>query len=312
MESYVDKALRWGPTAIWLMIFLLMYTHAVHADPTLDLEPPALTNVSGPRDVAPGMMAPLVAIDVNPGNSITPFAPHSVRVPNGRTLGFGFGIDKMLSPNWDIEVDSAFDSYAPHQGARQSGFDTIDVLSRMLFINQSDVQAAVAPMLSFGVGSMGSPPGLSNAGLALLGSVRGGALPEDWDLGYWRALEVHSDIGYSRILSAGSGDEFFFDPVIDYSLPYMQYLTRTQPPSAIRNLCVFAELNFDAVVTGSSAGAATLYTTPGISYVSDAYQVSTGVQLPLNHAAEHAQQIALLGEVQWSLDSLPLGAWMPF
>jgi hypothetical protein len=29
MEPLVDRAFQWGPVAIWLVIFLLMYTHVV-------------------------------------------------------------------------------------------------------------------------------------------------------------------------------------------------------------------------------------------------------------------------------------------
>ncbi len=262
--------------------------------------------------MGPGMMGPLVAIDVSPGNSVTPFAPHWVRSPEGRTLGFGFGLDKMISPNFDIEVDSAWDSFAPHDGASEAGFGTVDVLSRMLFINQPDMQAGVAPQLSFSVGDFGQSFGLSNAGLALLWGGRGGALPEKWNLGFLRAFEVHSDLGYSRILNDGGGDEIFFDPVVDYSFPYLQYLTKTQLPWPIRNLCLFAELNFDAVVSGSEQGSPTLYATPGISYLTDAYQISTGVQLPLNHDSEHNQQIAVVGMIDFSLDDFPVVGWMPF
>jgi hypothetical protein len=185
-------------------------------------EPPSLMNTAQAHDEGPGMMGPLVGIDVSPGNGVTPFAPHWVRTPEGRTLGSGFGIDKMLSQNWDIEIDSTYDSYGPKEGARESGLGTVDLLSRMLFLNQPDMQAGVAPQLSFGLGTLGQSAGVDNAGVALLWGARGGALPESWNLSYFRAIEVHSDLGYSRILKDGSGDEIYFDPVIDYSFPYMQ------------------------------------------------------------------------------------------
>lgn len=277
-----------------------------------DSDPPSLMNNAEAHDMGPGMMGPLVAIDVSPGNDVTPFAPHWVRSSEGRTLGFGFGVDKMLSANFDIEVDSTFDSYSPHEGTKESGIGTVDVLSRMLFLNQPDMQAAVAPQLSFSTGSFGQGFGVTNAGLALLWGGRGGVLPEDWNLGYFRAIELHSDLGYSRILGDGAGDEIFFDPVVDYSFPYLQYLTKTEFPWPIKNLCFFAELNFDAVVSGDEQGSPTLYATPGISYVTDAYQISTGVQLPLNHTGEQNQQMAVLAEIQFSLDDVPVLGWMAF
>ena len=295
-----------------MLPLLLILPLTAGADSPADTDPRALTIGAEAGDMGPGMMEPLLAIDVNPGNSITPFAPHWMRGPEGRTLGFGFGVDKMLASNFDIEIDGAWDSFSPHEGASESGFGNVDVLSRLLFVNQPDMQAGVAPQVSLSVGSFEQSVGFSNAGFALLGSARGGALPQDWNLGFLRAFELHADLGYSRILSNGSGDEIFFDPVLDYSLPYLQHLTKTELPWPLRNLCFFAELNFDAVVSGSEQGPPTLYATPGISYMTDGYQVSAGVQLPLNHAGEHDQQIAVLAMIDISLDNLPVLGWMPF
>lgn len=275
-------------------------------------EPAPPADAAATQDAAPGMMQPLVSMEAGPSNQLTPFAPHWIRTPEGRTLGFGYGLEKMLSQNWDVEVDSAMDSNSPHQGSHETGFGAISMLTRFVFINQPDMMATVAPTMSLGVGSLGQSTGINDAGLALLWRGRGGALPENWNLGYFRALELHADLAYSRILQDGSGDEISFNTVFNYSLPYMQYLMKTELPQPVRNLCFFTEFNFDAVVSGSSAGAATLYTTPGISYLTDNYQVSAGVQLPLNHAADHAQQVALIGSVAFSLDSVPVLGFMPF
>lgn len=299
--------------AFLALSLMLMLTHPVRADDgASNTDPASLMTGAEAHDMGPGMMGPLVGINVSPGNAVTPFAPHWIRTPEGRTLGFGFGVEKMLSANSDVEIDSTWDSVAPHDGAKESGFGTVDVLSRYLLVNRSDIQIAVAPQVSLATGSFGQGFGISNAGLALLWGGRAGGLPENWNLRYLRALEFHSDLGYSRILSGGSGDEIFFDPAMDYSMPYLEYLTKTQLPPVVRNLCFFAELNFDAVVSGSDRGPATLYTTPGVAYLTDAYQVSVGAQLPLNHAGEQNQQVALVAQIQFSLDNASVLGWMPF
>ena len=80
-------------------------------------------------------------------------------------------------------------------------------------MNRSDIQIAVAPQVSLATGSFGQGFGISNAGLCVaMGRSRAGGLPENWNLRYLRALEFHSDLGYSRILSGGSGDEIFLNP----------------------------------------------------------------------------------------------------
>jgi hypothetical protein len=297
--------------AILTLFLLLLAAHRTQAESPDGTDAP-LANDIGRPDAAPEMMEPLVAINSSPENYVMPFAPHWIRTSQGRTLGFGMGLDKMLSPNSDLEVDSSWEASSPHHGATATGFGSVDVMSRYAVINHPDLQVAIAPRLSVSTTSFGSSFGLGEAGLALLFGGRGGALPEAWKLGYFRALEFHSDLGYSRILSNGSGDEIFFDPVVDYSVPYSRYLTEAQVPWPLGNLCVFAELNFDAVVSGTDHAPPTLYTTPGLAYLTEAYQVSVGVQLPLNHAGAQNQQLAVLGQIQFNLDDAPLFGWMPF
>jgi hypothetical protein len=297
-------------SAIFAVSFSMLASFA-HAQTPASTDAPAQPAAGEAQDAAPGMMQPLVATEAGPSNQLTPFAPHWIRTPQGRTLGFGYGLEKMLSQNWDVEVDSSFDSNSPHQGSHEAGLGAVSMLTRFVFINQADMLATIAPTMTLGVGSLGQATGVDNAGLALLWRGRGGALPENWNLGYFRALEVHADLAYSRILKDGSGDDISFNTVFNYSLPYMQYLMKTELPKPVRNLCFFTEFNFDAVVSGSSQGAPTLYTTPGISYLTDNYQVSAGVQLPLNHAADQAQQVALIGSIAFSLDSVPVLGFMP-
>jgi len=310
VESRSDNSLRWIVVAL-LWVLLLILTDVARAQSLNDSDPPDLMNLAAPRDMPPGMMAPLIATDASPGNTVTPFAPQWIRTPEGRVLGFGFGLDKMLSQNADLEVDSAFDSVSPREGSGKTGFADVDITGRYLFINQPDLMFAVAPQMTIATGGFGEGAGIGNAGLAFAWAGRGGILPEDWDLGYFRAIEVRSDLGYSRILSNGSGNEVFIDPVIDYSFPYLQYLTRKELPWGIRNLCVFTEFNFDEVLSGTDHSPPAFYVTPGVSYLTDAYQVSLGVQVPVNHAADHSQQLAMLGEVQFNLDDVPVLGWMP-
>ncbi len=181
-----------------------------------------------------------------------------------------------------------------------------EILGRYVFLNHPDLRFAVAPLLSIGTGGLAQVSGVSAAGAAVLFGGRGGALPEDWNLGYLRAFEVHSDLGSSRITSGGSGEEIYFDSVLDYSLPYLQYLTESHLPWMIRNLCIFTELNFDAVVGGSSKAAPTLYATPGLSYLTEDYLVSAGVQLPTQSLGRPQSAGGMAGAgIQFFLDKVP-------
>ena len=299
--------------AIALLLSILVSTRVgvARAESPENTDPSAQGESSEAHDAGPDMLRPLLGIDVSPGNDFAPFAPQWMRTSEGRTLGFGFGIDKMLSEKVDIEVESAMNSFKSREGSKELGFDAVDAVSRYMIVNQPDVQVSVAPHLTIDTGSFGDHVGLGSAGFAAMFGGRGGALPDGWNLGFLRAIEVHSDLGYSRITQDGTGNEVFFDPMLDYSFPYLEYLTKSQLPWPLRKLCVFGELNFDEVIDGTEHGAPTLYETSGIGYVSEAYQVSAGVQLPLNHAGERAQQIAIMGEIEFALDDVPVFGWMP-
>jgi hypothetical protein len=300
-------------TLIVLSSALLLTNARIARADSADESSPLSVNTGEAQNAGPDMLRPLLGIDVSGGNDIAPFAPQWIRSSEGRTLGFGFGMDKMLSSKFDIEVESALVSFSPRDGAKKElGLGAVDVTNRMMLINEADLQASVASQLSFSSGSFGEHVGLGSAGFAAMFGGRGGALPKDWKLGYLRAFEVHSDLGYSRITSNGSGNEIYFDPMLDFSFPYLRYLTKSQLPWPIRNLCVFTQVSFDEVVGGSDHGSPTLYETSGIGYLTDAFQISAGVQLPVNHSGERAQQLALLGEIEFSLDDVPVFGWMPF
>jgi hypothetical protein len=56
-----------------------------------------------------------------------------------------------------------------------------------------------------------------------------------------------------------------------------------------------------------------MFATPGLAYLTNTYQVTVGVQLPLTHDAEKNQQVAVMGSLIIFMDRLsPRFAWSPF
>jgi hypothetical protein len=56
-----------------------------------------------------------------------------------------------------------------------------------------------------------------------------------------------------------------------------------------------------------------LFTTPGVAYFTDTYQVTVGIQLPLTHSAEQNTQTAVMGSLIIFIDKLsPQFGWSPF
>jgi len=130
---------------------------------------------------------------------------------------------------------------------------------------------------------------------------------------YLSAIEFQGDFGYSHGFGGRGSDEIFFDPVLDYSVPYLGYATGLRTPWPLSNLCVFTELNFDQLLAGEGNGSLSLFATPGLAYVADTYQISVGVQVPLTHGAEQSAQTAVVGAFVIFMDKLnPAFAWMPF
>ena len=88
-----------------------------------------------------------------------------------------------------------------------------------------------------------------------------GEIAEDgWPRRYMRAIELQGDVGYSHGFGSGGSDEIFFDPVLDYSMPYVGYSTDLRAPWPFRNLCVFTEaFNFDQLLSAATATAPCRY-----------------------------------------------------
>jgi hypothetical protein len=134
----------------------------------------------------------------------------------------------------------------------------------------------------------------------------GGRLSAFKDAGwerYFRAVEFQGDLGYSRPLGDPPGDDIYFDPVIDYSFPYLYSQGAAEIPWPLRNLCVFADLNFDLPLRSRNSSL-TMFLTPGVSYLSHKYQISAGVQIAMNNATSSNEKTAVIGSVLIFLDAL--------
>lgn len=203
-----------------------------------------------------------------------------------------------------------------HFAARRcfGGFGNIDVAIKYVFLTlpTADFGFALVPTISFPTTSIiGSERMSTRPAVELAWGGRLSKLPDEGLSSYLRPVEIQGDFGYGRTLSGGGGDgEFFFDPLIDYSMPYFAGSGDHKVPWIIRDFCPFFGLNF---VRPASQGSVTAFMTPGLSFISETYQLSVGAQLPLNHAAARDQQVAVVGSIRIFLESIDsLFAWTPF
>ncbi len=80
---------------------------------------------------------------------------------------------------------------------------------------------------------------------------------------YLRALEFQADVSYSRLFDGPGSAAVFTDPILDYSLPYLNYENNGLVPQYLKNLCPFIELNVVRTAGGGYQGPPALFLTPG-------------------------------------------------
>lgn len=274
-----------------LFVVLLMSAHAVLAHSA---------------EGAPDLMQTLVAQDATLNNNLNLVQARWIPGPDRRELALGFGVEKIIAKNLALEVMSEWADIASNSGRSASGFGNVDItLKYVAWKNpEFDFQVAFTPAISVRTSSRIGNDELSSS--ASIGISWGGRLNflkyAGWEQ-YFRALELQGDLGYSRDLGESSADDLYFDPEIDYSLPYLTYAAAPRVPWPLRNLCIFAEFNFDRPLSSANDGSR-MFVTPGIAYLNNYLQITTGIQIALNRAASTNQTTALIGSVTISLDSL--------
>jgi hypothetical protein len=272
-----------------------------------------LAQVTPASGEEPDLMQTLIAEDATLNNNLTLVEPRWDKNASGRALKLGFGVEKMLSPRLDIEIGGQWESISPRDGPAGTAFGGIDVNLKYVFLKWPEFQIVVAPQLSFPTASniLGEPTEVHAGGFLSWGGRLGSVSEYGWPR-YLQAIELQGDLGYSHGFGGG-GDEIFLDPVVDYSMPYLDYSTGLRTPWPLKNLCVFTELNFSQLLSGSGYGSLSLFATPGVAYVGDTYQATVGAQMPLTKAAEKSAQIAVVGSFIIFLDHLsPTFGWTPF
>lgn len=260
-------------------------------------------------------MQTLIAQDATLNNNLTPVEPRWQRNSQGRTLELGFGLEKMLSPTVEVEIGGQWESMSPRDGPARAGFGNVELAVKYVFLQRPDFQIAIEPQLDFPTSShIADEPMQVHAGALLSWGGRLGSriVERGWPR-VLRAIEFQGDFGFSHAFGNDHSNEIFFDPVVDYSMPYLAYATDARIPWPLKNLCPFSELNFSQPLDGGGQRGLSLFVTPGVAYLTGTYQLSVGVQVPVTHAAVQSAQVSVLGSVMIYLDQLsPRFSWAPF
>lgn len=275
--------------ALFALLILLAHAEPVH----------------GGED-APDLMQTIVAEDATLNNNLNVIEVRGVPGRNRREFALGFGVEKIVANNLGLEVMNEWKDISSHSGSSGSGFGNIDLILKYVLLKypESEFQIALTPAISVRTSShIGDDDLSTSAGMGISWGGRLSVLKNaGWER-YFRAVEFQGDLGYSRTLGASPANDLYFDPVIDYSLPYLSYAGAPQVPWPLRNLCIFAEFNFDQPLSSPNDGYH-IFLTPGVAYLNKYVQISAGIQIAPNPAASSNDKTAIVGSVSIFLDAL--------
>ena len=262
----------------------------------------------------PDLMQTLIAEDVTLNNNIEPIGTMWQRSPEGRQTTFGFGFEKTIEEHVAIDIESEFKSVSPRDSAGDEGFGNVDLLLKYVFLSLPPLSFASGLTVSVPTNShIGGETMETDAGIFLAWGGRLSGLPKRGWRSYLRAFEIQGDIEYSHTFAGSGTDDLSFDPVLDYSLPYLSYSGFSGIGAPLRNICIFTEMSFDLLLSGAERHSLAIFITPGIAYMTPAYQISVAMQLPLDRQARQAESVAVIAGVVIAIDRIePAFAWTLF
>jgi hypothetical protein len=244
------------------------------------------------------LMQTLTAEDVTLNNNLSPVEPRWNKGFQGRQLALGFGIEQILADNLGVEAGGEWESISPRASQGNGAFGNVTLVLKYVFLSLPEIQLALGPEVSFPTNSHIGDEAMDTDARIML--TWGGRLIElsatGWER-YLRAVEFQGDLEYSHTFGHPAGNLLLFDPVLDYSLPYLNYSANPDIPWPVDNLCIFTELNVEQSLSGPEGKALSVFVTPGLAYMTPAYQLTAGVQLPLNHHASRGENVAVIGSI---------------
>ena len=245
------------------------------------------------------------------------------RGADSREFVLALQIEKSLAQNASIEITGQWDQQSPPGNHRdRTGFDNLEVMPKYAFYiaDEHEFRLAAAIDSFFPVGNAQVEDNTHYlAGPMLMWTKGMGDLPRDSWLRYLRPADVQGDGGCLFEFSGGFDAQAFADAVVAYNIPYMLQDDPGAPAAQwirgpLRNVVPFSELNYVEFTAGRRGRSQpALFATPGIAYVMDAYQLSVGTQIALNHNSSQQDKFSLLGLFNVQLDPLFSAiSWQPF
>ena len=260
---------------------------------------------------------PFVTEDVNPKNEFVIARPQLDHAADGKAFGLGFGLEKKLSDNFSITLDSEYDSLSPNdpEEPQTTGFNNLGITLKDAFYldpeHEAILSAALESTAPTGSADVGAERDWSFKPFLLYGKGFGD-LPRS--LKYLRPFAVQGDAGFEISIDHARTTTFAHNITLEYSIPYLQaFVEDVGLGWPLNDFIPVTEFNFEHGVNGEGEGKSTIITTPGIVYMDRYIEVGVAGRFPLNDTAHQELQWGVIGIVDLFIDDIfPASKWQPF
>jgi len=260
---------------------------------------------------------PFVTEDVNPKNEFVIARPEHDWGAGEKTFRYGFGLEKKLSDDLSLTLDSEWLHVSPRDAEEEStsGFGNLGITLKYALLRSEPAEAIV----SFAVEAE-APTGSADVGAERFWASRPfllygkgfGDLPDG--LEWLRPFAVQGDFGPEISTDHETTTAFVHDVALQYSIPYLQSSVKDiglRWPFA--NLIPVVELNFEHGLKGEESGTMSAVATPGLVYMDGWVELGVAGRFPLNDTAREEVDPGLIFIVDLFIDDIfPWTRWQPF
>lgn len=247
--------------------------------------------------------SPITVENPVPGNDLVVAQPVWEESRDMDSFGYSFSLLKQLSPKASIDVSSQWTQTRPHHGKDEDDFTFVDLLPFYQVFGSYKHSFILAAATDFHIAT-GGPAGAgaddtTRIGPSLLWAKGMGDLSNSGWGRYMRPLLVQGDVEYLFDTSHNGKQHPSAGVALSYSIPFMKsHVTWLPLRFPISDLIPVVELHYDQVVLGNDQRTPPVFQVmPGLAILTRKYQITLGVQLPLNHYTTNENQVAVIGLV---------------
>ena len=259
---------------------------------------------------------PFITEDVNPKNEFVIARPEWDHARDGRTLSFGFGLEKKISDRFSLTLDSSWLDITPKPAAEPhaSGFDNLGVTLKYAFfinpVHEAIASIALESTAPTGTEKVGAEQNASFKPFLLYGKGLN-ELPDA--LEYLRPFGVQGDAGFEIAIDRARTTTLAHNVAIEYSIPYLQQAVHDFGLAwPLSNLIGDTEFNFEHGVNGEEQGRSKVFVTPGFVYMDRYVELGVAGRFPLDQAAHDELDWGVIFIVDLFIDDiLPWTRWQP-